>query len=99
MTLIELVVAISAGLVLFRTTGAASLLGRPDLRPGRWMWRPALFAAGMLTESLLAGEPDGCLILLLCAAPAFGWGLIEDFSKRGAFVHGDPLSASGSATS
>jgi UDP-N-acetylmuramyl pentapeptide phosphotransferase/UDP-N-acetylglucosamine-1-phosphate transferase len=40
--------------------------------------------AGVLMEGVLLGEPTKCLLLLLCAAPAFAWGLIEDLSKRGA---------------
>jgi UDP-N-acetylmuramyl pentapeptide phosphotransferase/UDP-N-acetylglucosamine-1-phosphate transferase len=41
-------------------------------------------AVGMLTECVLAGHATKCLLLLLCAVPAFGWGLIEDLFKRGA---------------
>jgi UDP-N-acetylmuramyl pentapeptide phosphotransferase/UDP-N-acetylglucosamine-1-phosphate transferase len=42
--------------------------------------------AGALFERALHTESNTFLLLLLCAAPAFAWGLIEDLLKRGAVL-------------
>jgi UDP-GlcNAc:undecaprenyl-phosphate/decaprenyl-phosphate GlcNAc-1-phosphate transferase len=42
--------------------------------------------AGAVVNCLVYGELCPWSILLLCAAPGFAWGLIEDFSGRGAVM-------------
>ena len=40
--------------------------------------------AGAVVNCLVYGEPWSWAMLLVCAAPGFTWGLIEDVSRRGA---------------
>ena len=42
--------------------------------------------AGAAVHWAVSGTPGRWLLLFVCAAPAFGWGLIEDLSKRGAVL-------------
>jgi UDP-GlcNAc:undecaprenyl-phosphate/decaprenyl-phosphate GlcNAc-1-phosphate transferase len=42
--------------------------------------------AGAFVLALFGGDARLIALLLICAAPAFAWGLIEDLSKRGAVL-------------
>jgi UDP-N-acetylmuramyl pentapeptide phosphotransferase/UDP-N-acetylglucosamine-1-phosphate transferase len=42
--------------------------------------------AGLALSCALSGEACSWSLLLVCAAPGFAWGLIEDFSARGAVM-------------
>ena len=42
--------------------------------------------SGAALEYLVEGEVGTMYLLVLCAAPGFAWGLIEDLSKRGAVL-------------
>jgi len=53
--------------------------------------------AGALVNCLVYSEPWSWALLLLCAAPGFAWGLVEDFSRWGTVVVRLALTAAGAA--
>jgi UDP-GlcNAc:undecaprenyl-phosphate/decaprenyl-phosphate GlcNAc-1-phosphate transferase len=55
------------------------------------------FLAGAMVSGLVYRELWPSAILLLCAAPGFAWGLVEDFSRRGAVAARLALTAVGAS--
>jgi UDP-N-acetylmuramyl pentapeptide phosphotransferase/UDP-N-acetylglucosamine-1-phosphate transferase len=53
--------------------------------------------AGAVVSCLVYGAPWSWALLLLCAAPGFAWGLVEDFSRWGTVAVRLALTAAGAA--
>jgi UDP-GlcNAc:undecaprenyl-phosphate/decaprenyl-phosphate GlcNAc-1-phosphate transferase len=53
--------------------------------------------AGAMVNCLVYGELWPSAVLLLCATPGFAWGLVEDFSRRGAVAARLALTAVGAS--